>query len=129
MLDTVKLAQDQAREWEFKDLDVPYYLNGFRGEFEFTDHDAVPEVIRNLVMHQVKHDRFKDVPLDTVTAIARAVHGGKPGVVHRVYLEIARILSKKREDREAVTLEKNVYTPTLTIDDWSANTGESNDGD
>lgn len=124
MLDTVAITQDRIEFWKDRQLDNPYHLNGFVGEFAFTDHDLVPEEVQTLVLYLTKYERFRQVPLDTVNAIAREVHGDRraPGFVVRA---LERILAVKQARAAGIAAEneKNMYEPTLTIDDWNANTG------
>lgn len=127
MLDTVALVEDRIEYWRERELTNPHHPNGFVGEFAFSDHAVVPEIVQTLVLYSTKYERFRDVPLAVVNEIAREVHGGKPGFVVRA---LERIRAVKQARAEGITAEndKNIYEPTLTIDDWNANTGEVNDG-
>lgn len=122
MLDTIGILNERIEYWQNRDLDCPYLLNGFRGEFAFSDHSLVPEMVRNLVMTVTRYERFRSVPIEEINAIAREVHGGEPGFCTRA---LERIRDHKLT-RNTITSESSVYEPTLSIDDWTANTGESN---
>jgi hypothetical protein len=127
VLDRVAILEESAARWEDRYLDDPHHINGFTGEFNITDHALAHEVVQNLVMYSVKHERFRDVPLSTVNSIAREVHGGKPGFVQRAYARMAEIQRARNEGVAAVS-DKNVYEPTLTIDDWNSKGNEDDDG-
>ena len=127
MLDRIALMGDKIAYWKDRELDNPYHLNGFVGEFNFQDHDRVPEEVQNLVMHSTKHERFRQVPIATVNKIAREVHGGKPGFIIRAWeriLELQQLKALAREDSDSLTNSKNVYENELTIDDWSGDTND-----
>jgi len=121
MLDRQQLIEDQIRYWETRDLDTPYYLNGFRGEFDFGSHNTVPEIVQTLTLMQVPQERFRDVPLSTVNEIARRVHQGRPGFVHRAYQEI---LALQQQRDQANAPASGEYQPQLTLDDWNKDEGQ-----
>jgi hypothetical protein len=122
MLDTVALTEQSIEHWRGRYVDNPMHINGFVGEFAFSDHDLVPEIVQTLVLYTTKYERFRQVPLEEVNRIARDVHEGKPEFVVRA---LERILAVKRARAAGIAAEneKNTYEPTLTIDDWNANTG------
>jgi hypothetical protein len=126
MLDSVALVEERIVHWQTRELDNPHHLNGFVGEFAFSDHLLVPEIVQSLVLYSTKYERFSQVPLDTVNSIAREVHGGEPGFVVRA-LERIREIKQGRADAARAENDKNIYEPTLTIDDWNTNTGETSD--
>lgn len=120
MLDTIGILNDRIAHWQDRDLDTPYLLNGFRGEFAFSDHSLVPEIVQNLVMYSTKYERFRDVPLELVNEIARDAHGGEAGFVVRA-LERIRAIKHSRVDRDQK--DADVYVPQLSIDDWNRTEG------
>ena len=127
MLDRIALLEDKITAWQDRELDNPHHINGFQGEFNFEDHESVPEEVQNLVMHSTKHERFRQVPIATVNKIARDIHGGKPGFVIRAterILELQKLKLQAREDDDTATNTKSVYENALTIDDWSGDTND-----
>ena len=121
MLDRTLGLQQKIAYYQNRDLDNPHSLNGFRGEFNFTDHSLVPEEVRNLVMHSTKHERFRQVPLSTINQIAREVHGGEPGFIVRATERILELYKlKQAAESDDTDRSKQVYENELTIDDWSA---------
>ena len=125
MLDRIKILEDKIAYHTGRDLDKPFTLNGFQGEFNFTDHTLVPEEVRNLVLHSTKYERFRQVPLDTINQIAREVHGGEPGFIVRAAERILELYKLKQSaDSDLKTDSKGVYENQMTIDDWSADTND-----
>ena len=127
MLDRISLLEDTVRRWQDRELDNPYHINGFRGEFAFSSHDVVPETVRNLVMHVTRYERFREVPLEEITRIARETHGGEPGFIVRATERIIQAVRERHartEGSESVTKNTHVYENELTIDDWN---GDQND--
>lgn len=126
MLDRISMLEDTVRRWQDRELDNPNHINGFRGEFSFSDHSVVPETVRNLVMHVTPYERFRSVPLEEITRIARETHGGKPGFIVRATERIIQAVRERhaRQSDEPVTKTAHVYENELTIDDWN---GDQND--
>lgn len=126
MLDVIANLEARRDYWLDRELDNPFHLNGFVGEFTFSDHTLVPEEVQNLVLRVTRYERFRQVPLEEVNRIAREVHGGKPGFLVRA---IERIIEAQRErlarlSDDSVTKPGAVYENELTIDDWN---GDRND--
>ena len=107
--------------YERQGTDDPFSLMGFRGEFTFSDHSLVPELIQTYVLRKTKYERFRQVPLELVNTLAREIHGGEPGVPLRILDSLAEMaVERARLLALDATSEKSNYTPELTIDDWSA---------
>lgn len=123
MLDRTKIYREQAERYRNLDLDNPHSLNGFRGTFNFSDHNLVPEEIRNLVLLTLQKERFRDVPLDKVNAIAQEVHGEDrlPGFVTRLYA--AMIVAEQRV-QQGLKPTSTEYEPEFTLEDWNNDTAE-----
>lgn len=93
-------------------------LNSFDGEFAFTEHDLVPELIADLVLSQRNEDKFLKIPLSAVNDIANAFWEG-PGSCARISNVIwdCRIA---RAHGANFTESKNAYTLDYSVEDWEA---------
>jgi hypothetical protein len=78
MFDHQAIRTQTYNFWLNKSTDYPFTLNSFDGEFQFSDHDYVPDLIRDLVMSQRNEDKFDRVPLSAVNSIANEFWNG-PG--------------------------------------------------
>lgn len=78
MIEHAALKQRTHDFWSNQPTDRPYTLNSFDGEFAFSDHDYVPELIRDLVLSQRNEDKFDRIPLSAVNDIANKFWEG-PG--------------------------------------------------
>jgi len=59
--------------------DEPDKINGFAGEFAFSDHNLVPECLRDFLVESFpKRDGFKKIPLEDINGLLNAVWQG-PG--------------------------------------------------
>ena len=60
--------------WEKQPTDVPYYLNGFKGTWNFSEHKKVPEGLRNFLLEMFpKADKFKRIPIEDINVLMMAV--------------------------------------------------------
>ena len=122
MLDFEPQIADTRAHYERQDNSrITHSLMSFEGEFNFSDHSLVPEIIQTYVLYATKYERFRQVPLDTVNEMARAIGQGKPGSPLR-FLDAIQTLKQQR--RDAILAEANndkvAYTPENSIDDWSS---------
>jgi len=59
-------------------------VNGFAGEFAFSDHKLVPECLRDFLMESFpKRDAFRKIPLEDINGLLNAVWQG-PGSVAKI---------------------------------------------
>ena len=121
MLDRTKIYEEQKLRYADRDLDNPYTLNGFRGTFAFSDHNLVPEEIRNLALLTLGKERFRDIPLAKVEEIARAVHGEdrQPGFMVRLYERMTELERRVQQGLKPTTAE---HEPEFTLEDWNNDT-------
>lgn len=112
MLDHNKLAIDQVTLWNKRDSDDENSINGFNGEFAFTDHSLVPEALRALVIETYpRKESFTKVPLKDINALLNSVWQG-PGSMPRIVMlthqlrEIARRGSPVSPVTEETTVEE-----------------------
>lgn len=93
-------------------------LNAFASDFAFSEHELVPELIRDLVMSQRSEDKFLRIPLNAINDIANAFWEG-PGSCARIS-DIIWDCRIARAFGATFTESKNAYTLNYTVDDWQA---------
>jgi len=79
-----------ADYWERQPTDVPYYLNGFNGTWNFTEHKKVPEGLRNFLLEMFpKAEKFKQIPIEDINVLMNEVWEGPGSMVKlsKMYLE------------------------------------------
>ena len=84
MLDYNKLARDQVSRLCERDQENPNTINGFDGEFAFSDHKLVPESLRDfLVESYPRKESFWKIPLNEINSLLNAAWQG-PGSLPRI---------------------------------------------
>lgn len=116
MINHAVLKEKTRNYWAEQPTDRPYTLNSFAGEFVFTDHDLVPELIRDLVLSQRNEDKFDRIPITAVNDIANKFWEG-PGSCAFISDVIwdARIA---RAYGANFTESKNAYKLNYTVEEW-----------
>ena len=70
--------------WDTAPTDQPWLLNGFNGTWAFSDHNLIPDALRNFIWENFpKHERFRRIPLDEINALMNDVWEG-PGSMSKV---------------------------------------------
>jgi hypothetical protein len=83
--------------WDRQPTDQPWSVNGFKGTWAFTDHNLIPDSLRNFIWESFpKHERFRRIPLDEINALMNDVWEG-PGSMPK----IMRLYRELREARRA----------------------------
>jgi len=73
------IAIHQVRMAAELPTDEPDKVNGFEGEFAFSDHNLVPECLRDFLVESFpKRDVFRKIPLEDINGLLNAVWQG-PG--------------------------------------------------
>lgn len=84
MLNHNKLAVDHVTWWAEQPTDNENTINGFSGEFAFTDHELVPNCLRDFVIENFpKKEKFDRVSLDDINNLLNSVWQG-PGSMVRI---------------------------------------------
>lgn len=102
--------------WENQPTDQPHSLNGFKGTWAFSDHNLIPDGLRNFIMESFpKVEKFKRISLDQINALMNDVWEG-PGSMPK----IARLTKEMRIARQSGIDTSAKDTPDVkTIDDYS----------
>jgi len=86
MLNHNKLAVDQVSWWAEQPADDENTVNGFQGEFQFTDHKLVPDALKDFVVESFpRKEGFDRVPLTDVNAVLNTAWEG-PGSMPRIVM-------------------------------------------
>jgi hypothetical protein len=104
--------------WERQPTDQPYTLNGFNGTWNFSDHNLIPEPLRNFIIEMFpKIEKFKRIPLEDINALMNDVWEG-PGSMPK----LMRMMRDKRAERVGkndISVQTLSQDDVKTIDDYS----------
>jgi hypothetical protein len=102
--------------WERQPTDQPHTLNGFQGTWAFSDHNLIPEALKNFIWENFpKHERFRRIPLDEINTLMNDVWEG-PGSMPK----IMRLYREMRAERLGSLLTSDkAPVEQKTIDDFS----------
>ena len=102
--------------WERQPTDQPWTLNGFAGTWTFSDHNLIPDGLRNFIMESFpKIEKFKRIPLDQINTLMNDVWEG-PGSMPK----IARLTKEMRIARQTgIDTSAKDTSEVKTIDDYS----------
>ena len=90
-----------ASYWEAQPTDQPWLVNGFTGTWNFSDHDLIPDTLRNFIVESFpKIERFKRIPLEEINALMNDVWEGPGSMV-----KIANLTQEIKQQRKAVKEE------------------------
>jgi len=105
MITYIKSACDQVKWWNKQPTDADHTINSFDGKFNFSDHELVPECLRDFVHEKFPDERaFAHIPLSDVNETLNSVWGGK-GSMARVKMEAALM---RGSEKTIVALDKNI---------------------
>jgi hypothetical protein len=102
--------------WDRQPTDQPWTVNGFNGTWAFSDHDLIPDTLRNFIFESFpKIERFKRIPLEEINKLMNDVWEG-PGSMSK----IARLTQEIRNARLSnVSSDSKDLGEVKTIDDYS----------
>ena len=105
-----------ASYWEAQPTDQPWLVNGFTGTWNFSDHDLIPDTLRNFIVESFpKVERFKRIPLDEINALMNDVWEGPGSMV-----KLERLVAEMRANRIAgIESDSKDNADVKTIDDYS----------
>ncbi len=66
-----------------KDVDTPYYVNGFNGTFAITEHRRIPEVFLGFLQRHFGVIRLSRVKIEKINEVLNEIWEG-PGSVEKV---------------------------------------------
>jgi hypothetical protein len=97
-------------------------VNGFDGEFAFSDHNLVPQSLRDFLMESFpKRDAFRKIPLEDINGLLNAVWQG-PGSMAKIKMytvqleETTRLGSPVAPVTEDTTVEEFVAARENHVD-------------
>jgi len=123
MFDYDSVRQSSIAYWNTQSTDRPWELNGFNGQFAYTDHSLIPEVLRNFLNEYFWKElpdgrrTFSSLSLDKINSCLNEVWEG-PGSMSK----IVNIMYDIRENRlneypeDAKDVLKGYNTPTIESD-------------
>ena len=82
MLDIQGIMEDRIAFYA-KDIDMPYYVNGFDGTFAITEHSRIPEVFKGFLQHHFGVIRLNRVKIEKINEALNEIWEG-PGSVEKV---------------------------------------------
>lgn len=115
MLDHAKIVSDKI-EFYRRDIDNPYSVNGFRGTWQFSDHNLIPDVFNGFLQRYFGQYRIRRVPLAQINEVLNQYWEG-PGSLEKIFkleeemrangkdvkftsADVAAIKAKKVEDED-----------------------------
>lgn len=104
--------------WEKQPTDQPHLLNGFKGTWNFSDHNLIPEPIRNFIIEMFpKVEKFKRIPLEDINSLMNEVWEG-PGSMPKL-MTMMRDNRAKRLGKNDIGVTSLDNKDVPTIDDYS----------
>lgn len=107
---------DSLTYWERQPTDKPHLLNGFKGTWAFSDHNLIPEGIRNFIIEAFpKVEKFKRIPLEDINTLMNEVWEG-PGSMPKL-IKMTREMQLSR--KKGIDLSPKESLEVKTMDDYS----------
>lgn len=119
MFDYAQANRSAVEYWERQPTDQPWLLNGFRGTWNFRDHDLIPNELFNFLreaFHPV--ERIKRIPLDAINAKMNEVWTG-PGSMPKLMMLTAEMRAARLDGRSMSTPVVFDDEEVRTIDDFT----------
>ena len=90
---------DKLNYWEQQPTDVPYYLNGFAGTWNFSEHKLIPESLHGFIMESFpKIEKIKRIPLEDINDLMNDVWEG-PGSMPKVIQKYQEMMSIRMQPK------------------------------
>ena len=103
--------------WQNQPTDNPFSVNGFNGTWSFSDHDLIPEPLRNFIVESFpKIDRFKRIPLEDINKLMNDVWEG-PGSMAKIERMLNELHAARYARLQAEASGKEVGE-VKTLDDY-----------
>lgn len=104
--------------WERQPTDDPHTLNGFAGTWAFSDHNLIPDALRDFIWYSFpKVERFRRIPLEDINALMNEVWEG-PGSMPKI-MRLKEELRVQRLGKNDVAVKTDASD--RTIDDYDEN--------
>ena len=110
--------------WKSQPTDKPWTLNGFSGTWAFSDHDLIPEPIREFLLEyfydrlgEMRKNHIKVVPLNEINDLMNKVWAG-PGSMPNLISLMHDLRNSRRTQTNYDTKDplKGYETPTIESD-------------
>lgn len=110
--------------WSNQPTDQPWLLNGFKGTWAFSDHDLIPEIIREFLLEkfydrlgETRKGHIKSIPLDEINAAMNEVWEG-PGSMRKIITAMFEMRRSRLSNTVYDTKDplKGYETPTIESD-------------
>ena len=114
-----------------KDIDNPHTVNGFKGTWQFSDHQLIPDVLHDFIQRYFGVYRIRRIPLEDINSVMNEVWEG-PGSLEKVFrmaqemrgtrdveftrADIAAIKAKRAEDEED---NEGLVLPNLPVNSFA----------
>ena len=109
---------DSLTYWKNQPTDKAHLLNGFKGTWNFSDHNLIPEPIRNFVIEAFpKIEKFNRIPLEDINTLMNDVWEG-PGSMPKL-MQILREKRLARLGKDDIGVQTLARDDVKTIDDFS----------
>ena len=83
-------ALEQKIEFYSRDIDKPHLVNGFRGTWQISEHNLIPDVLNEYLMYTFQTARLKRVKIDAINQALNDVWEG-PGSLAKVFTLVAEM--------------------------------------
>lgn len=114
--DHLNIAEGRARYWESQPTDQPHLLNGFKGTWNFSDYNLIPEPIQDFLL-EVFHpqEKLKRIPLEDLNKAINDFWDG-PGSMPKLVLAVGQMRHARSQNR---VNDDTKQVPVPTIDDFN----------
>jgi len=100
--------------WD-NDVDKPWLVNGFRGTWNFSNHNLIPDVFAGFLQRYFGVYRIRRIPLADINRVMNEVWEG-PGSLPRV-LELEREMAANGKDIKFTTADLAALKAKATDDE------------
>lgn len=109
---------DSITYWEKQPTDQPWLVNGFKGTWNFSDHNLIPDSLRGFIIESFpKVEKFKRIPLEQINSLMNDVWEGPGSMV-----KIVKLTQEMRQERlKGLDSSKisSLSSDAKTMDDYS----------
>jgi len=80
----INKAVDAKVDFYSRDRDIPWSVNGFKGTWQFTEHDTIPDTLHEFLMLSFSVGNIRLVPIDKINKLMNDVWEG-PGSLEKLF--------------------------------------------
>lgn len=105
-----------ASYWEQQPTDQPWLVNGFKGTWNFTDHNLIPDSLRNFIWANFpKIERFRRIPLEDINQVMNDAWEGPGSMVKLAHLTL-ELKQQRLASGSDVVLDTEQHASLLELD-------------